>query len=216
MPALAFDRQPDPLAWFGSERAQPLLAAERPLVESALARRQGQPWLWLAPPGVAAPDPLPPRLLLLHAAGAAFEGPLRCALPLPLPTEAVGGIVLQHVLEGGHDELLHECARVLEPGGKLWLLTLNPWSPYRARWRRSGLLLREPGAWRERLQAAGLEPGERPLRRLGPVWRMQTAAGTRSPPRLRAVCMIEAEKRVASLIPPAPAKRAWHTGAAPA
>lgn len=217
MPAFAFTRQPDALRWFGSGRGAPLLAAEQALAQRALAARAPQPWLWLsAQPPAASDAALPPRGLRLHAAGTAgyLSGAVRCGLPLPLPTESIGAIVLQHVLDAGDGEaLLEECARVLEPGGRLRLFALNPWSPYRLRWRRAGLLPRDPAGWRERLRAVGLTPvGD--ARFLGPVWRGVHAPAGRGPALLRAACLLEAEKRVAGLIPPAPATPAWR--AAPA
>ncbi len=220
MPFLQISRQPEALAWFGAARGQPLLAAEQEVIRAALASRPTQqPWLWLAPlpfRDESAEDA--PRGLRLHRQGDRFAGSLRCALPLPLPTEAIGSIVLQHVLEEeGMDDLLEECARVLEPGGRLWLFTLNPWSPYRARWRRSGLATRDAQAWRHNLRETGLHPCGGEVSYLGPVWRMSMAASqARVPGRLRAVCLLEAEKRVAALIPPAPVQRQWHAGAAPA
>ncbi|MET0289164.1 MAG: hypothetical protein ABW178_06010 [Pseudoxanthomonas sp.] len=212
MPVRATDRQLDPLDWFGSERATPVLAAEAERIAGVLGPAARQPWLWLAPPAVPRPDELP-RCLFLHGALGGFSGPIRCALPFPLPTEAFGSIVLQHVHESGLDGVLAECARLLEPGGRLWLLSLNPWSPYRARWRRSGLHVREARAWQADLEAGGLTIlGGR--RRFGPVWRERSEAGAHAPPRLRAVTLLEAEKRVAALIPPTKIPR-WGVGASP-
>jgi SAM-dependent methyltransferase len=124
--------------------------------------------------------------------------------------------VLQHALETGRDNLLEECARVLEPGGRLWLFALNPWSPYRARWHGLDLVIHDSVGWRERLRATGLQLVGREICYLGPVWRAKSGASGRAPDRLRAVCLLEAEKRVAALIPPSPVKRPWRTDAAPA
>ncbi len=218
MPVLQINRQPEALAWFGAARGKPLLAAEQSIIQAALASRPTQqPWLWIAP---LAPEPdtdtEAPRCLRLYRQGDRFAGGARCGLPLPLPTEAIGNIILQHTLDDGMDELLEECARVLEPGGRLWLFTLNAWSPYRARWRHSGLVTRDAPNWRQRLRELGLQPCGGEVSYLGPVWRLATGAQARVPGRLRAVCLLEAEKRVASLIPPAPVKRQWQTGAASA
>lgn len=211
-----FSRQPDALAWFGNGPGGPLLAAEQPWVAAALKARAPQAWLWLGP---SAPDPAlvrPARGVQLYRQPMGFAGSLRCDLPLPLPTEALAAVVVQHALETAHDGLLEECARVLEPGGRLWLFALNPWSPYRLRWRGLDLVVHDALGWRERLRAAGLQPVGREARYLGPVWRAKGAADGRGPGRLRAVCLLEAEKRVAALIPPSPAKRPWRTDAAPA
>ena len=120
MPVLQISRQPDALAWFDSVRGQPLLAAEQALVGAAMAARPAQqPWLWLAPratgPGI--PE-LPRRTLVLHRQQGRFAGSLRCGLPLPLPNESIGNLVVQHALDDGVEGLLDECARVLEPGVK--------------------------------------------------------------------------------------------------
>ncbi|MET1161214.1 MAG: hypothetical protein ABWY48_01655, partial [Pseudoxanthomonas sp.] len=133
MPVLQISRQPDALAWFDTVKGQSLLAAEQTAIRAALSSRPAQqPWLWLAPLGATiAPDPaeLPPRSLFLHSWGDRYAGSMQCGLPLPLPNESIGNIILQHLLDDGRDGLLDECVRVLEPGGRLWLFALNPWSP---------------------------------------------------------------------------------------
>ena len=221
MPVLQISRQPDALAWFDSVRGQPLLAAEQALIATAMASRPAQqPWLWLAPraPEPSIPD-LPRRTLVLHRQQDGFSGSLRCGLPLPLPNESIGNLVIQHALDDGRDGLLDECARVLEPGGRLWLFTLNPWSPYRARWRHGGLVARDPRAWRRSLCSLGLQPGVDGVDYLGPVWRMASSPANPAKPRsgrLRAACLLQFEKRSAALIPPAPVTRQWQAGATPA
>ena len=218
MPLLQTHRQPEALAWFGGARGKPLLAAEQSTIHAALAARPPQQsWLWLAPlrPEADLPEGSP-RCLRLYRQGEHFSGDVECGLPLPLPTEAIGNIILQHALDDGRDDLLEECARVLEPGGRLWLFTLNAWSPYRARWRHSGLATRDAPNWRQRLRDLGLQPRGAEVSYLGPVWRMAAGSNSRATGRLRAVCLLEAEKRVAALIPPAPVKRQWQAGAASA
>lgn len=218
MPVLQISRQPDALAWFDSVRGQPLLAAEQAVIAVAMASRPAQqPWLWLAPQatGPAIPPDLPRRTLVLHRQQDGFSGSLRCSLPLPLPNESIGNLIMQHVLDDGMDGLLDECARVLEPGGRLWLFTLNPWSPYRARWRHSGLRARDVQGWRKTLRGLGLQPCAGGVGYLGPVWRMASDPAPTSG-RLGAVCLLEFEKRSAALIPPAPVARQWQAGATPA
>src|SRR3546814_13939965 len=70
-----------------------------------------------------------------------FLSAARCRLPLPLASESIGVVVLQHVAAPGRSrrELFEECARVLAPGGRLWVFALNPLAPYRWRWRGTGL-----------------------------------------------------------------------------
>ena len=221
MPVLQISRQPDALSWFDTLPGQPLLLAEQPSIQAALiARPAQQPWLWLGPSASSLPDPanLPSRTLVLGRLGGQFAGSLRCGLPLPLPNESIGNIILQHALDDGSDALLDECERVLEPGGRLWLFTLNAWSPYRARWRRSGLVVRDVNAWHTRLRSIGLQPCGREVTHLGPVWRPSAdTTPSAAPDRLRAVCLLETEKRAVALIPPTPVKRQWRpAGAAPA
>ena len=220
MPVLQISRQPDALAWFDTVRGRPLLAAEQAVIRAALAVRPAQqPWLWLAPLAPAGPSDqtaLPPRSLLLHPWGERYAGSLQCGLPLPLPSESIGNLILQHALDDDREGLLEEGARVLAPGGRLWLFVLNPWSPYRARWRSSGLQARDVQDWRRRLRQLGLQPCGAEVSYLGPLWRMAAGSQVRAPGRLRAVCLLEAEKRTASLIPPAPVSRQWRAGAAPA
>jgi SAM-dependent methyltransferase len=217
MPAFAFTRQPDALAWFGTGRGGPILASEHARVSQALTSRTPQPWLWVLPEGTdpSATAPATRGLRLRATAGShRLSGPVRCGLPLPLPTEAVGVIVLQHALDAGDPQpLLQECARVLEPGGRLWLFVLNPWSPYRLRWRGTGLKSRALDQWRLQLAAAGLTMSQHVLH-YGPVWRGMPDAPGNGPAPLRAARLLEAEKRVAGLIPPAPVARAWRTAPA--
>lgn len=220
MPVLQISRQPDALAWFDTVRGQPLLAAEQAVIRAALAARPAQqPWLWLAPLAPAGPPGetgLPPRSLQLHPWGERYAGSLQCGLPLPLPNESIGNLILQHALDDDREGLLEEGARVLVPGGRLWLFVLNPWSPYRARWRSSGLQARDVQDWRRRLRQLGLQPCGREVSYLGPLWRLAAGSQVRAPDRLRAVCLLEVEKRTVSLIPPAPVSRQWQAGAAPA
>ena len=219
MPRLSDNRVADPLAWWGGPAGLGLLAGEQAVILSSLQARPASPWLWLAPGALAIGDDPPPRGLRLLRQESALVGPLRCRLPLPLPTEAFGSVVVQHVLDDGAlDGLLDECARVLEPGGRLWLFVLNPWSPYRAHWRKSAQRARDPRDWQARLRGAGLQLVGGEVRYLGPVWR--TEPSPEQPPAilagLRAVCLLEAELRVAGLVPPTPAQRRWNAGAAPA
>lgn len=220
MPVLQINRQPDALRWFDTVRGQSLLVAEQAVIRTALMTRPAQqPWLWMAPLPVdteRSETGLPPRSLLLHPWGDQYAGSLRCRLPLPLPDESIGNLILQHALDDGRDALLEECERVLEPGGRLWLFALNPWSPYRFRWRSNGLQARDAQTWRARLSQLGLYPCGKEVSYLGPLWGASTRPQPRSASRFRAVCVLEVEKRTASLIPPEPIPGRWQAGAAPA
>ena len=212
--AIAFSPQSDVLAWFGSNAGQALLAAEAGAVAAALAGNDAQPWLWLS--AATAPGEIPApagRGLRLAWSDGAFQGAVRCALPLPLPSESVGRLVIQHAGDDGGDDLIEECDRVLAPGGRLWLFCLNPWSPYRRHWRRAGLAPRDAMGWRLRLYAAGLQVAPQ-VNYLGRCARVRAGDGPLA--MLRAACLLSAEKRTAGTIHPLPSKPAWRTAGAAA
>jgi len=206
MPLPGFRRQPEQAearlagAWFATPAGRAILDSEDAIVRRAAAERPGQPWLRLMPTGglpVVDAHELP-----LHVEGGAFHGPFRCALPLPLASESIFTVVLQHVGDGAvlPRALLEEAARVLVPGGRLWLLALNPLAPYRLRWLRQGPEASEPIRWRVRMRSAGLVP-EAVSQGVGPRWDtvanpiLQNGAG------MRAAYLLRAEKRVSPLTP---------------
>jgi SAM-dependent methyltransferase len=187
-------------AWFRSDPGQALLRSETDSIRAALNERPGQSWLWLAPAGE--PTATENRGLQLQASDEGWSGPVRCSLPLPLANESVATVVVQHTWRPGRTGtlLIDECARVLLPGGRLWLYALNPLSPYRWRWKTSGLRASEPGSWRRRLRAAGLQP-EGMSQGLGPLWGIRTDPNTQQGPGLRAAYVLRAEKRSIPLTP---------------
>jgi len=203
MPALSPNGQPAAgQEWFASEAGQALVQSEIPLIRRALRDRPAPPWAWFAPCPVEAGDC--GRGACLVAGDGAWEGALRCGLPLPFASGALSTVVLQHApaLAGPIDALLDECARVLVDGGRLHLLVLNPLSPYRLRWRGAGLSAGEPLTWRRRLRRVGLEPD--PVSQgIGPIWKIQAREETRDGPGLAAAYVLRAEKRVAPLTPAA-------------
>lgn len=206
MPSFAFSRQPESVAaaWFSSRAGQVLLESEQDVLQVALSQRAGLASLWLGPQAALAPTDVDglPLLRLSSDAWPLLQGDVRCTLPLPLATESCATVIVQHVeIQGSaSQQLLDECARVLIPGGRLWLLALNPFAPYRLRWRGSGLGAREPVTWRRRLRGAGLLPDSL-TRGLGPSWaelpdgRLQDGVG------LRAAYLLRAEKRQLPLTP---------------
>ena len=206
MPLSAFHRQPDPAAaaWFAGDIGQALLDSETACVSDALHQRPGQLALWLGPAIAAAPEGLDGfgPLRLHWAEGGAFHGDLHCGLPLPLASESCAIVIVQHPgdVDGAHAALLEECARVLVAGGWLWLLALNPLSPYRLRWRGHGLRAREPVTWRKRLRAAGLAPDSL-TQGVGPVWDIAPDARLQDGVGLRAAFLLRAEKRRLPMTP---------------
>jgi len=204
MPPLFSGRQPAPAApWFEGAAGRAVLASQAGTVREALAERPAPPWLWLAP---GSPESPPDgRGVLLVARTGGWDGDLRCDWPLPIASEALGTVVLQHVGDLGRDcaPLLEECARTLVPGGRLWLFALNPLTPYRRHWRGSAVACAEPVTWRRRLRAAGLEP-EPVSAGLGPRWEVAVSAQRQHGAGMRASFLLRAHKRVAAFVPPAP------------
>ena len=201
MPALSPNGQPAAgQAWFASEAGQALVQSELPLIRRALGERPAPPWAWFAPCPVPADGC--GRGACLVAGEDAWEGALRCGLPLPFASESLSTVVLQHAraVAGPIDALLEECERVLVDGGKLHLIALNPLSPYRLRWRYTGVAAGEPLTGRRRVRRAGLEP-EPVSRGVGPVWKIQVREETRDGPGLAAAYVVCAQKRVVPLIP---------------
>ncbi len=206
MPPLSPTGQPDAaLAWFSSEAGLAVLDSERGLIGQALDERGGLPWLWLSPHQQPADKPVVPRgrgLRLAASSAGSWSGDVDCGLPLPLPNECFGVVVLQHVFASASDavDLLEETHRILVPGGRAWLFAVNPLAPYRWRWRGSGLRAPEPVTWRRRLRSVGLQPD--PVSQgLGPSWRVATSARLQHGPGLRAAFVIRAEKRAIPLTP---------------
>ncbi|MCA0393987.1 MAG: class I SAM-dependent methyltransferase [Proteobacteria bacterium] len=205
MPAPSPTRQPATAArdWFLAPAGRAVLASEEALVVQALGDRPGLPWLWCGP---AAGEDLAGdygRGVRLVPAEAGWAGQLACALPLPLPSESFGAVVLQHVARPAGafgPALLEEASRLLVPGGRLWLFVLNPLAPYRWRWRGSGITTSEPLVWRRRLRAVGLVPD--PVSQgLGPNWSVRVSAQPQQGPGLRAAYLLRAEKRSVPLTP---------------
>lgn len=209
MPALSYHRQPDlrhrpGLDWFGGASGLALLAAEQLAIKRVLAGCPALPWAWF---GVDAADPpTGNRGVLLHRGGPGWTGAMRCRLPLPLASESFGLVLIQHVLDADDDHhgLLEECARILAPGGVLWLAALNPWTPYRARWARTGLRSHDAGRWQAELQRAGFPAGSVSLQWLGPHWEVGPGSvGVGATDRFRAGIALTINKRVLAAQPPA-------------
>lgn len=186
--------------WFASAPGQAVLDSEAQSICEALAERPGQPWLWLSP--AVQPGDATGRGLRLQASAEGWQGPIRCALPLPLANESVATVVIQHTARAGRrgTALIDECARALVPGGRLWLYALNPLSPYRWRWNGSGVTASEPMPWRRRLREAGLQP-DSVSQGLGPRWRVEISPELQQGPGLRGAWLLRAEKRTIPLTP---------------
>ena len=217
MPAPRPARQPgSPAPFFDAAAGRGLLAAEAGAMARALAAMPALPWLWVGAAGAPRPALDRPRGVLLHSAGSApagatrYAGDLHCALPWPIASDSIGMVLVQHAAEESFDaqRLLDECARVLVPGGTLWLSVLNPFSPYRGRWWRRGLHVRGLGAWQARLRRSGLVADSLSVQWLGPYWRVDRHdSGVAAMDRLRAGVAITVTKRVHAAVPRQPLRR---------
>lgn len=220
MPPPTHHRQFNPAAteaWFVGSAGQALLTSEVDCVRLAGLQWPGHACLWLGPAsGLPASDRTGGLRLRLHRAeGELFAGDVRCQLPLPIASESCACVILQHVLDMGGDPAvtLQECARILLPGGQLWLLALNPISPYRLRWQGQGLQASEPIRWRRRLRAAGLSP-EPVSQGLGPSWSREAVGDVQDGAGLRAAFLLRAHKRRQPLTPMRkPRLAVWQPGA---
>jgi len=206
MPVFSPSGQPGPILpcdWFATIAGQVLLSSEHDTLTKTLNARPGLPWLWLSPAHAARPTIEGRGVHLVRTHPGHWSGDVVCALPLPLPREVFGVIVAQHVLRLNTPECmleLAEFARLLAPGGTLWLFALNPLSPYRWHWRNSGLSASEPGSWRRRLHQAGLTT-ESISHGLGPSWHQIMDSSEQTSAGLRAAYLLRAEKRHWPLTP---------------
>ncbi|QOW18967.1 methyltransferase domain-containing protein [Lysobacter ciconiae] len=208
MPAFTYHRQlgkppPSTLGWFEGAAGNALLDSEVAAVGRALAMCPALPWLWIGPDAALAPDAA--RGVRLHRTPSGFAGDLQCDLPLPLASECFGAIFLQHALDDGHQvqDILEECARLLAPGGRLWLATLNPWSPYRLRWTGAGVRSKGTGAWQAAIRRAGFASAATRVQWLGPRWQPRVEdSGIGFADRFRSVLALSAGKQVQAMIPP--------------
>lgn len=136
-------------AWLRSDSAHRLLAAERALLHGAVRRFHGDAVLWVgAMPALLETTTRCMVRERIYASWCGSDGgnsktestapakdigcDFKCvhAQPtqLPLASASVDGIVLHHVLETVDDRrsALREAGRVLRPGGRLLLLSINP------------------------------------------------------------------------------------------
>lgn len=80
-----------------------------------------------------------PALARLHLAGNTFDGDVRCSLAeLPWETDSVQLIVVRHITDclAPDSGFESEIARILAPGGSLFMFGLNPLSTWRFWWAR--------------------------------------------------------------------------------
>ena len=202
MPSLSPLRQPEqPSAWFATDHGRLLLDCEEPLLARADEVRPGLPWVCISPVDRPA-DIADRRLVWLRGDGSGLlGGDLDCTVECwPLASESVGLVVVQHAAECGlaWQDALAEANRVLVPGGRVWLFSLNPLSPYRRHWWLRGMSDAEPFTWRRRLRRHGFEP-ETVAEGIGPAWSLGRIDGVRTGAGARAAYRLCAEKRTIPL-----------------
>ena len=207
MPELSFQRIHDldvAAQWFQRPAGRAILDSELGLIAEALrTTHAGLPWLWIGPSiepsrvRSIAEMQVEGRGLRLMLSAEGWRGPIRCRLPLPIATESLGAVVLQHVTSlhnASSGALLSECARALVPGARLHVLALNPLSPYRARWQGRGLRAADAARLRQLLRDVGLNP-EPYAQGVGPQWSMHLSELPQAGAGLRAAYVQRAEKR---------------------
>lgn len=219
MPALHSPRQPVPSSkrsrdsWLQRTSTRQLLDACQREVTADVARCAGRYGLLLYPQ-----TPLDARLattnvhtpIHIYRNGPTFDGELRCVeSALPLGDEGVALIYLGCAFELSSDPvgLAAECARLLEPDGRLLVLGLNPWSPAHLRWMGRGLRSWSPDALRPLLTGVGLDiigwryvGGLWTGRDPGTVDAAEPASATVGNP-LRCAFVLEARRREPGLTP---------------
>lgn len=211
MPFLKVPRQVISSSWFETVPGRILLQAEHVLLaRAALRSAMVQPWLWLRLDTLNPLAELPRgNGLSLVRNGHRFHGDVRCGLHLPLATESIQSIIVQHCTVCHPDDLLAECARVLKPGGRIWLFVLNPHSPYRLHWCKSHCQAAWPSHWQAVLTQLGLTCLSSP-QYVGPTWRPVRCPPQRGPGRpWQAACLLIAQKRTFTFTPLLCPELAW-------
>lgn len=176
MPPVTPPRQPETAArdWFDCKTGQALAQQVQRQTIPELTRVFGHSGLYLRPCATTSTSlsgNMLARVISLHRQDSGFAGDLRCLdHEFPVASASLALIYGVFVLETSNDShaLLAEMARMLKPEGAALILTLNPFSPYRARWLWRGLRVLSAGNLRQKLQQCGLEVSRQ--RTLGPFW----------------------------------------------
>lgn len=196
--------------WLASPPAWRILADVQRMALPELARLFGQYGLYLRPSSALSADlsgNLLTTVLSLHRQHEGLTGPFRCLeRELPVCSGSLSLIYSLFMLETSPDPsaLMDELARALKPEGVALIISVNPWSPTRLRWRPQ-LLRNVSGSGVESLAfAAGLEVVRRQY--LGPLWPRADASvsdrgGDRWFDAFRAASLVVLRRREAGLTP---------------
>ena len=212
MPVLGFSRQASTSSWFETRAGYILLRAEQAMAHAALQRGIVHPWLWFRvakqPSLMTRPQG---RGICFVRQGGRFTGDVRCGMDLPIATESIQSIIIQHSVVCHPDDLLRECARVLKPGGRIWVFVLNPYSPYRLHWRGLRCTALPAYRWRAVLAQVGLACITAP-QYVGPIWQPQRLHPLQCGPGRpwQAACLLVAQKRTLAMTPLIRRQLTWH------
>lgn len=177
MPPAATPRQPGTAApdWFEGHAGQALVQHAQRQSIPELTRVFGHTGLFLRPgPGTPAQlsGNMLARVISLYRSGRGYDGDLRClGAEFPVATASLALVYGLFVVTDNDDgeALLAEIARMLKPEGVALVLSLNPLSPYRARWAFGGVGTLSDAAITGLLRRHGLEVSRQ--RKLGPLWK---------------------------------------------
>ncbi len=140
-------------AWLESPLGQALIAEEKKLMDSMLARRFGYHLLQMSCSNIPLYDnsPVGHKFCITSTAEASMQSAVALPERLPLHSESVDLVILHHALDfSGHQhQLLREVDRVLIAGGQLFIVGFNPFSTWGIRHKLQRRAKRSP--WQARL-----------------------------------------------------------------
>ena len=212
MPSVRPSSQPEQHApeWLVGAPGTQIVADVQRMALPELARVFGQYALYLRPSALLSADlygNLLTTVMSVHRQGETLAGQLRCReLELPVCSGSLSLIYSLFMLETSPDApgLMDELARALKPEGVALVLTVNPWSPTRLRWRPQLLRDVSPATVESLALGAGLEVIRRQY--LGPLWpkpnaSMTACGGNRWFDAFRAASLVVLRRHEAGLTP---------------
>lgn len=192
--------------WFDTRAISALCSLEQRQVAREIVSAYGQCGLFVRPSAGAAQVPTEHRIhhvLTLDRCAKGLAGDLCCRDDaLPIASETMGLIYVQHALESAEDPdaMIGELARVLVPEGIALFIVFNPYRPFRMRWWSRGLHAISANRLSTMVSDQGLEV--RGVRSIGACWRAMSAAAPDAPVSLLAGSyLLLARKRVHGLTP---------------
>ena len=215
MPASPSFRQPRfQRSWFDSALGMSLIQATQRQATPLLTSHIGVRGLFLRPTANVSPllsGNMLQATVSLHQGSDVLDGDVRCLEGnLPFESETMSLVYLLHTLDSAIDphSLIAECARVLQPEGVMFVVSLSTTSLWRLRWSGRALRPLSEQATRRLLRDRGLEVDYGVG--LGPIWPYMAEAMSRHehqpasrwvPDPLRASLLLMARKRRAGMTP---------------